>query len=285
MEKFLTILATAVAFTACSNSEKKLASQLYEEAELAFECEQYTHARVLLDSIENNCKRAIDWRKAGHALNYKVQLAQQEDSLATADTMLLAITPMINELVENNHFVYEKGENDELGRFFVKGTDTQSNIGRSYVHASVNDYGVVSLISEYRGSGYINHTQIRFTGADKSEAVSAIVPLELEGANYHFKNQGLCHESVTYINDPVGAFIDMHANDNKLKAALLYKDGNKSYPIELTEKDRTAITMTYQLGQMLAAQLRFTQQSKVAAGKIKFLKAKIGTNTNEATDK
>lgn len=285
MEKYLAILATAIAFSACSSSEEKLASQLYEEAELAFQCEQFTHARTLLDSIENNCKRAIKWRKMGHALNYKVQLAQQEDSLATADTMLLAITPMINELVENNHFVYEKGENDELGRFYVKGTDTQSNIGRSYVHASVNDYGVVSLMSEYRGSGYINHTQVRFTGSDKSEAVSAIVPLELEGANYHFKNQGVCHETVTYLNDPVGAYIDMHAGDNKLKAALLYKDGNKSYPVELTERDRNAIAFTYQLGHMLAAQLRYTQQSKVAAGKIQFLKAKIGTNTNEATDK
>lgn len=285
MKKYIAILATAITLTACSSTEEKQASQLYQEAESAYQNEQYAYASALLDSIETHCKSAIEWRKAGHALNYQVQLAMQEDSLATADTMLLTITPIINEMVKGNNFLYEKGEYDELGYYYVKGSDTKSNLGRSYVHATVNEYGNVSLISEYRGGAYINHTQLRFIGSDHSEVVTANVPLEREGANYHFKNQGLCHESVTYVNDSALAFVDMQVGDSKLKAELIYKDGTKTYPVQLTTKDRNDIALTYQLGKMLAAQLRFSQQSKVAGEKIKFLKAKIETNKNKDNNK
>nr|MCR5393816.1 hypothetical protein [Bacteroidales bacterium] len=72
---------------------------------------------------------------------------------------------------------------------------------------------------------------------------------------------------------------DLFANDSKAKAALLYRDGTKSYPIQLADSDRRAIALTYQLGKMLAAQLLYTQQSKVAAGKVQFLRTKIGTGS------
>jgi len=281
MKKISAIIAAALLLVACSNEEEKRAEQLYSKAESAFAAGDCHTALTLLDSIESSCKQAIEWRKAGHQFGYKVQLAIQQDSLAYADSSLVFCTQMINEMIERGNFQYEKGEYDELGRFFVKGTDTQSNINRNYIHATVNDYGVIHLISEYRGGTYINHTQMKFVGVDKTESTTANVPLENEGANYHFKNQGLCHESVTYINDPALTYVDMHANDSKLKAVLLYNNGNKRVNVELTPQDRTAIVMTYQLGQLLAAQLLYTQQSKVAGKKIQFLQAKMNTTQNK----
>lgn len=275
IKPYIIPLAVILLMSACSSPEEKKAEQLYKAAEQALQEEQLGYASALLDSIEEQCKTAIEWRKTGHALNYKVQLAIQQDSLDHADTMLVALTTMINETIEAGGFQYEKGEYDELGRFYVKGTDTQNNINRNYIHATTNDYGVVHLISEYRGGSYINHTQLRFVGIDKTEATTVAVPIENEGANYHFKNQGLCHESVTYVNDPALGYMDLHCNDSKLKAFLLYQNGEKSLNVELTEKDRNAIVATYQLGQMLAAQLRFSQQSKIAAGKIQYLQSKI----------
>lgn len=274
MKKIFAILTTALLLAACTSEEGKRAEQLYKQAEQAFADGKNYTAMALLDSIESNCKQAIEWRKAGHQFGYQVQLAIQQDSLESADSMLVAITRMINEMVERGNFQYEKGEYDELGRFYVKGTDTQNNINRNYIHATVNDYGITHLISEYRGGSYINHTQMKMIGFDKSEMTSAVVPLSNDGANYHFKNQGLCHESVTYVNDPILAYVDMHSNDTKLRAALLYNDGAKSVSVEISNQDRTAIAMTYQLGQLLAAQLLYSQQSKVAGKKIQFLKAK-----------
>lgn len=275
MKKIISILSVALLLVSCSNKDEKRAEQLYNEAQTAYQEGELNRSIFLLDSLENSCKQAIEWRKKGHAFGLNVQLALQQDSLATADTMLIAISKMINEMVEKNNFVYEKGEYDELGRFYVKGSDTQSNLERSYIHATVNEYGVVYLISEYRGGSYINHTSLRLTGSDKTTVTTASVPLENEGANFHFKNQGLCHETVTYVNDPALGFIDMQVSDKKLKAELLYKDEQKAFSVTLNDKDRTSISLTYQLGQMLAAQLKFSQQSKIAAGKINYLQSKI----------
>lgn len=275
MKKHLAFAVAIALLTSCSSKEEKTAESLYQQAQTAYEQQNYNRAITLLDSIENSCKKAIEWRKAGHTFSYEVQLAQQKDSLETADTMLIAVNKLINEMVEKNNFIYEKGEFDELGRFYIKGTDTQSNLERSYIHATVNDYGVVHLISEYRGGAYINHTRLRLTGSDKTEVLTASIPLENDGANFHFKNQGLCHETVTYVNDPALGFIDMQVSDKKLKAELLYKDEQKAFSVAMNDNDRVCIAQTYQLGQMLAAQLKFSQQSKVAAGKIQFLQTKI----------
>ncbi|MBR0037539.1 MAG: hypothetical protein IJP70_07845 [Bacteroidales bacterium] len=273
-------LFATILLAACSNPEAEKAEKLYTEAEKAYTNSDWFLAAEKLDSIENGCKTAIEWRKKGHSLNYKVQLAIQEDSLATADTMLIALTRMINEMVEQQHFVFEKTENDEIGRFYIKGTDVTPNKDRCYIHASVDEYGHTQLISEYRGSAYINHTQLRFTGADGSQVSTAVVPLSNDGANYHFKNQGVCHETVTYVNDPALQFVGTHATDKKLRAHLLYKDGQKQYFVELSEKDRLALAYTYQLSKLLAAQLLYSQRSQVAGKKIQFLKAKIETYTH-----
>lgn len=274
MKKYITFAITAFLLVSCSSKEEKAAESLYHEAQTAFEQQDYNHAMALLDSIESSCKPAIEWRKAGHALGYEVQLAQQQDSIKIFDTLLVTITDSINVLVEKYGFVYEKGEMDELGRFFIKGTDTQSNLERSYIHATVNDYGVVHLISEYRGGSYINHTCLRLTAGDKTQVTTSVVPIENDGANFHFKNQGLCHETVTYVNDPAAGFIDMQVSDKKLKAELLYKDGQKAYNVTFNDLDRQSIAWTYQLGQMLAAQLKYSQQSKIAAEKIKLFQSK-----------
>ncbi|MBQ0057456.1 MAG: hypothetical protein KBT20_07355 [Bacteroidales bacterium] len=279
------ILSCAALLAGCSNPEAERAQQLYTRAEDAFAKGQLTYASALLDSIESDCKSAIEWRKSGHQLSYHVQLAQQEDSLATADTMLVTVSLMINELIESGKFLYEKGENDDLGHYWVKGTDTRSNLGRSYIHAEVNEYGRVSLISEYRGDAYINHTQLRLTCSDGSMVETRAVPLSNDGANYHFENQGLRHETVTYLGEDAAlSFIEMNNSDPKFRATLLYKDGARTYPVQVNDKDLKAIALTYQLGQMLAAQVLYTQQSKTAGGMIQFLRGKINMNEAKQTN-
>lgn len=264
--------------SSCTGADEERAKVLYAEAEQAYQAGDWQLSALKLDTIEHDCKRAIEWRKAGHRLNYKVQLAQQEDSLATADTMLLAVTKLINEMVEEQHFVYVKSEYDELGHFYIQGTEAENNLNRCYVHAVVDEYGNTQLISEYRGPAYIHHTQLRFTAADGSQMTTQCVPLENEGANYRFKNLGMFHESVTYVNDSALMFVDAHATDSRLRAHLMYKQGVKSYFVEMPVKDRMNLVYTYQLGRLLAAQLLYTQRSQVAGKKIQFLKAKIETD-------
>lgn len=281
MKKIFFAIGLAALITACSNPEVKRAEEFYQRAETAYSAGYLSESAAWLDSIESGCKSAIDWRKKGHVLSYSVQLAQQEDSLTTADTMLVVVTRMINEMIEAGKFQFEKGEYDELGRYYVKGTDVQSNLERSYIHATTNEYGQTQLISEYRGPSYINHTQVRFSNPEGAVVESREIPLSNDGANYHFENQGLKHETVTYTNDPALAFVDMNVSNPKLRAHLLY-NGGKTYSVQLSEADRRAVSMTYQLGQMLAAQLLYTQQSKTAALKIQYLKGKMSQHQTPA---
>jgi len=211
---------------------------------------------------------------AEHEAKYQQELAAQRDSLAWADSMQITIAPIINKLVDEGPFEYTKGEYDELGRYFIKGTDAENNIGRCYLHASVNEYGIVQLISEYRGSRHINHTQIVIEGADGTQVRSKEVPLKNDGANYQFDNAGVCHETVTFVSDSVLLYIAAHENDKKMKCTQLGANG-KSNSISLSSKEIRQLSASYQLGRALATQLRSSQTAKVAAGKISVLETKL----------
>jgi len=231
---------------------------------------------LLLCSCSNSHEERMAKLKSDHISKYQQELAQQQDSLRWADSVLVEITPLINDMIAQGKFEFVKNEFDELGRFVAKGSDAESNIGRSYLHATVNEYGVCQLISEYRGNGAFNHTQICVMGSDGSQQSSAIVPLEKEGANYRFQNQGTYHETVTFVADSTLAYIDLHVGDKKLKCVQINAKGKKN-PILLSSKEVEQISNTYRLGKALALQLRCTQTSKVASQKITLLKSKLET--------
>lgn len=211
---------------------------------------------------------------ADHEAKYEQELAAQRDSLQWADSVQLQIVPIINKMIEEGHFEYVKGEYDELGRYIVRGTDAENNLGRNYLHASVNEYGVTQLVSEYRGSRHINHTQIVAEGADGTRFASRVVPLQNDGANYRFTNEGVCHESVTFVADSLLAYIHTHADDNRMKCVQLGAN-SASNTIQLTSQEIRQLSDCYLLGRALAIQLRSSQTSKVAAEKISVLETKI----------
>lgn len=212
--------------------------------------------------------------KSDHIQKYQSMLAAQEDTLRWADSILVEITPLINDMISEGHFEYVKNEFDELGRFEIKGTTADENIGRNYLHASVNEYGVCQLISEYRGSRELQHTQIRIEGGDGTQCLSSTVPLEMDGANYRYKNQGTYHETVTFVADSTLSYIDLHTDDAKLRAVQI-NDKGKTNVVQLTATDRKNLSNSYRLGQALALQLRCSQTSKVAADKITLYKSKL----------
>lgn len=233
-----------------------------------------------------------------HLEHYRQKLVLQQDTLRMTDSLLREIAPQIQQMIELGGFEYQKGEFEELGSYYIKGTDVSHHIGTSYLHATVNEYGITRLISEYRGSSYINHTQIRLEAEDGTSCTSLVVPVtEDGGANYHFENQGIYHETVSFTNGTIAsanrpgemtdgtdgtalAFVDMHAGDKKMNAYLLYGN-DKKYQLSLGAADIQALSRTYQLGQLLSLQRRLGQQSKAATEQILFLETKIKTKESE----
>lgn len=212
-----------------------------------------------------------------HVQKYKQQLAAQEDSLRRADSLLLVVTPLANSLISDGGFVFEKNEFDELGRFLVKGSEADANLGRNYLHACVNEYGITQLISEYRGGSHINHVQLRLTATDGTQCTSAIVPLSNDGANYRFKNNGLCHETVTFVSDAALGFIALHRADKQLRVELLNQQQKTAATYTLSAAQLKPLAQSHELGNLLATQLLCTQKSKIASDKIQLFKAKLET--------
>lgn len=212
-----------------------------------------------------------------HVSKYQSQLAAQEDSLRLADSLLLVVTPLANDLIASAGFVFEKNEFDELGRFLIKGTEADANLSRNYLHATVNEYGVTQLISEYRGSHAANHVQIRVSATDGTQCTSTLIPQSQDGANYRFQNQGTFHETVTFTADSTLSFIDLHKNDKQLKVELLNQNHKTITSYNINKTQIKPLADSYQLGVLLAAQLHYSQLSKIASQKIQLFKAKLET--------
>lgn len=272
-------VALFASLLSCSGNEEK-AQALYDAAEQSYSEGNYNDALLLLDSIDNAYAKCFDVRKAGQLLMYKVNLAIEENTLVETDTLLNRIIPKINETTEK-YFVFEKSEYDELGRFIFKGTEVENNVQRSYIHAAVNEYGVTQLISTYSGGSDINHTALRIKASDGSEIVTNTIPYN-DGSNYKYVIDGTHYESVTYqgeLDNGALAFIANHADDKGLKAVLIGE--KKEVPVTISKAERDALAASYELGKILSEQLLYTQQNKVAAGKIAYLKEKIATKTNQ----
>lgn len=278
MKKFLYI-ALFASLLSCSGNEEK-AQALYQSAEQQYSAGNYNEALLLLDSIDNAYAKCFDVRKAGQLLMYKINLAIEEKTLVETDTLLNRIIPKINETTEK-FFVFEKSEYDELGRYIFRGTEVENNVQRSYIHAAVNEYGVTQLISTYSGGSDINHTAVRFKSSDGSEVLTNTIPYN-DGSNYKYVIDGTHYESVTYQGEKDNgalAFIANHVGDNGLKAILIGE--KKEINVNISKSEREALAASYELGKILSEQLLYTQQNKVAAGKISYLKEKIASKTNQ----
>jgi len=231
-------------------------------------------AGMLLIGCSNNHEARMQKLRGDHQARYMQELAAQRDSLLWADSMQMCIAPIINQLIEQTPFEYVTDKFAELGRYYPKGSDAASNLSRSYLHASVNDYGIVQLISEYRGAHPINHTQIMVEGADGTQVRSQVVSLDRDGANHRFNNQDLYHETVTFVSDSVLLYIAAHASDKRIKCTQLGAKGAK-FSFYISSKEINQLKQSYLLGEALATQIRSSQTAKVAAEKIQVLETKL----------
>lgn len=282
--KKLFFLASLFCLFSCSDNSKEKAQALLTEAQVCYEKGDYNDAKLLLDSIENNYKKAIDARKASQLLRYRINLAIEENTLVETDSLITAILPKINETTQK-YFNFEKTEYEELGHFIFKGSETEKNVQRSYIHAAVDEYGVSQLISTYSGGSDINHTAVRIVSSDGSSVTTVSIPYN-DGSNYKYTIDGTHYESVTYQGEKDNgalAFIASHSADKSLKAILIGE--KKEISVAISQNERDALTASYELSLVLAEQLRLTQQNKVAAGKIKYLKEKIASKTNSLEEK
>lgn len=276
MKKILILASVLLLSISCSDNGKKAAEALYNEAQSAYDAGQYNDAKVLLDSIDHNYRKCIDVRKLAQVLMYKINLEIEKNNNIETAKLLEETSTKINEITQK-YFTFEKSEYDELGRYIYNGTEVEKNVQRSYIHAAVDEYGVTQLISTYSGGKDINHTALRIIASNGESILTETIPYN-DGSNYKYVIDGTHYESVTYKGEKDNgalAFVASHADDKGLKAVLIGE--NKEFPVTISAKEREALAISFELGVILSAQLQYSQQNKVAQGKILFFEEKLST--------
>lgn len=276
MKKILILASVLLLSVSCSDNGKKAAEALYNEAQTAYDAGQYNDAKVLLDSIDHNYRKCIDVRKLAQVLMYKINLEIEKNNNIETAKLLEETSTKINEITQK-YFTFEKSEYDELGRYIYNGTEVEKNVQRSYIHAAVDEYGVTQLISTYSGGKDINYTALRIIASNGESILTETIPYN-DGSNYKYVIDGTHYESVTYKGEKDNgalAFVASHADDKGLKAVLIGE--NKEFPVAISAKEREALAISFELGVILSAQLQYSQQNKVAQGKILFFEEKLST--------
>lgn len=276
MRKILILASVLLLSVSCSDNGKKAAEALYNEAQTAYDAGQYNDAKILLDSIDHNYRKCIDVRKLAQVLMYKINLEIEKNNNIETAKLLEETSTKINEITQK-YFTFEKSEYDELGRYIYNGTEVEKNVQRSYIHAAVDEYGVTQLISTYSGGKDINHTALRIIASNGESILTETIPYN-DGSNYKYVIDGTHYESVTYKGEKDNgalAFVASHADDKGLKAVLIGE--NKEFPVTISAKEREALAISFELGVILSAQLQYSQQNKVAQGKILFFEEKLST--------
>ena len=82
----LIVVALALTLAGCNSDEKK-ASELFQRAEVSFAAEDYSLAKLQIDSIRTLYPKAFEVRKAAIGLMQQVDLKEQQQTLAYLDEL------------------------------------------------------------------------------------------------------------------------------------------------------------------------------------------------------
>ena len=235
MKNSIVLLYFLLLLCACNQNEQK-AIELLFEAKSYHQQQQFSRAKLLLDSLNITYPKEISVRKESRELMRTIQIDEQKRNIAFCDSMLLEEKAHVEAL--KPQFIFEKNEEyDEIGKYIAKSHLLEKNLQKTYLRCGVNEQGEIYLASIYYGAKAINHNQLKVVARDGSYAATEVVARD--GAlNYSFSDGGMISEIVTYLQSKengVIAFIYNLSND-QLKAELFNEKARYSFIISAADK-------------------------------------------------
>ena len=243
--RFTILTSIAIVLTilnACGPAQTQLASGKINIAKALLTTGDTINALLNLDSIPKLFPEATtEAQKAKEISNriYGAKLTKQREKLTASSTIF-------NSLIKE--FNPEKGEFDKNTNYIHNRQGTDINWSRSFIQATLNEKGDLTLSSNYYGEQWLNHTSVRIVGTG-IVAKTDSVPID-QLNNHHSEFNGAKWEKVTYQGIMADAVIEtIAANyDKKLKAIYL---GKSYYVIWIEEQDKKAIKAAYELSKAL----------------------------------
>ena len=273
----LLALMAVVILTACGDGGEKQAQIRLQKAEAALQQENFSEAKLQIDSIKILYPKAFEARKQGIKLMQQVDLKEQRKTLVYLDSMMSVKQSQLDSI--KGRFVLEKDTAyQEIGNYFYPTQVVEKSLGRSFLRGQVNELGEMSLTSIYCAGGALHHTAVKVSVGD----TFAETPASKD--SYETTDLGRVIEKADYkIGEDGGVTNFIVANQDK--NIQLQFIGDKTYRTAMQKNDRIAIVELTGLARILSAMEEIRKQQKEANLKIQFVTRKIEEAAEQATTK
>ena len=251
----------------CGDGGEKEAQMRLRKAEAALQQENFSEAKLQIDSIKVLYPKAFEARKQGIKLMQQVDLKEQRKTLVYLDSMMQVKQLQLDSIKGN--FVLEKDTAyQEIGNWFYPTQVVEKNTGRTFLRGQVSELGEMSLTSIYCAGGALNHTSVKVsvgdtfaeTPAAKDSYTTTDLGRTIEKADYKLGEDG-----------GVAGFIVANADKN-IQLTFI---GDKTYKTAMQKTDRQAFVELFELARILSGMEEIRKQQKEANLKIQFVTRKM----------
>ena len=260
------ILALSV-LAGCSYGGEKEGRIRLQKAEAALQQDNFSEAKLQIDSIKMLHPKAFEARKQGIKLMQQVDLREQQKTLVYLDSMMQMKQAQLDSIKGN--FVLEKDTAyQEIGNWFYPTQVVEKNVGRSFLRAQVSELGEMSLTSIYCAGGKLNHTSVKVSVGE----IFAETPMTKD--SYTTTDLGRTIEKADYKLGEDGGVAGFIV-DNADKNIQLTFIGDKTYRTAMQKNDRKAFVELVGLARVLTGMEEIRKQQKEANLKIQFVTRKM----------
>ncbi len=224
--------------SACGPSQPELAAGKINMAKSLLATGDTVNSLLLLDSISGLFPEArAEAGKAKEIRNgiYEARLSRLRGNLASAQKI---ITSMIGE------FRAEKGEFDKYTSYVHDRQAIDQNWTRSFIQVYFNEKGELTLLSNYYGSQWLNHTSFSIVGEGFSAKSDSVATDQFN--NHHGDFNGVMWERITYTGPHADALIALIAVNSGKKMKAIYK-GTSTYIFWIEDFDKKAIKDAFEV--------------------------------------
>jgi hypothetical protein len=265
-------LLTAAIIAACSPSAEQQADALYQQAVSAYADTRYNEAKRLLDSISHTFPTAIEVRREAIALMPKIEMAEQQRTIAYLDSMLRVKQQTADTL--RRGLVLEKDATyQDVGNYFYPTQTTEKNLNRSYLRFQVSEQGALVMTSIYSGASRLRHGSVRVSVADGTFAET---PVSKDIYDTTVGGQRIEKADYPYGDD--GGVMDFIVL-NAAKTIHVELRGDRSFRFDMRASDAKALTTLFPLAQTLTAIEQIKSERQEANAKLRFLESRIEGRT------
>ena len=251
----------------CGDGGEKEAQVRLQKAEAALQQDNFSEAKLQIDSIKMLHPKAFEARKQGIKLMQQVDLKEQQKTLVYLDSMMQVKQLQLDSI--KGRFVFEKDTAyQDIGNWFYPTQVVEKKVGRSFLRAHVNELGEMSLTSIYCAGGTLNHTSVKVSVGDtfaetpmaKDSYTTTDLGRTIEKADYKLGEDG-----------GVAGFIVANADKN-IQLTFI---GDKTWRTAMQKTDRQAFVELTELARILSGMEEIRKQQKEANLKIQFVTRKV----------